>query len=429
MNARCSASYRGVSPIVILIIGVVTGLNSRAQNVQRGEWEDVLKIVSADVENNFYDSHLKGLDWTTLTEETRQRIRNSNNTGQMILAICALLDKLGDSHTYFVPPPLTQQADFGFKAKAFGADIRIYEIESKGPAVKVGLAVGDKLLSLNRIPVDRTNISEILGLIERVVPSTSLDAEVLPPGGQAHVVHIAARMIARQEHQYLDSVWRTADEQRSLDYRVNFLQRDYGDGITYVAIPTFDSTPDSTYAAIKKAERSRAVILDLRGNHGGRVDTELAFLGFFSAESGILSKRISKSRSEDIRIIPRYSGFGGSIFVLVDSDSGSAAEESTRHLQMVHKALVVGDKTAGKVNEGRFFPGKIGAQFLMPFGVVVTEAKLVMPDGTELEGHGVIPDLECIPTAEDLRQQLDPCLDQAIALARKSLLDKSPRTN
>jgi C-terminal processing protease CtpA/Prc len=60
---------------------------------------------------------------------------------------------------------------------------------------------------------------------------------------------------------------------------------------------------------------------------------------------------------------------------------------------------------------------------------MVTHAKLVMSDGGELEGHGVIPDSLCIPTPEDLRQKNDPCLDQAIALAKKSLTDKSQPVN
>ena len=242
----------------IVIVFLQTALPAVSQNVQRGEWEDVLKIVAADVQKNFYDPHLKGLDWATLTEETRQQIEGANNTGQMILAICGLLDKLGDSHTYFVPPTLTQQADFGFKAKAFGTDVRVYGLENKGPAANAGLTVGDKLLSLNRIRVDRDNTSEILRILERVVPSPSLDVEVLPTGGQAHVIHLAARMVITQEHQYLDSVWRVADEQRGLDHRINFIQRDYGDGIRYVEIPTFGGTPDLMYSAIKNAERSRA---------------------------------------------------------------------------------------------------------------------------------------------------------------------------
>jgi C-terminal processing protease CtpA/Prc len=391
--------------------------------------EDILKIVSADVQKNFYDPHLKGLDWPALTEETRQRIHSSNSQGQMILAIFSLLSKLGDSHTYFVPPRLTQQADFGFKARSYGEDIRVYEVADKGPAAKSGLRAGDKILSLNGIPVDRSNIADVLTGFETVVPANTLDVDVISSGGQSHKLRITARMIVTQDLQYVDSVWRVADQRRARDVRVHFSHRDYGEGINYVSIPSFDATPDAAYSAIRQAEHARALVLDLRGNQGGLADTLLAFLGFFNAQPQLLARKVFRSQSEDLTIKPHSSGFDGSIVVLVDSASASAAELAARHLQLDYKALVIGDRTSGKVNDGRIIPEKIGARFVMPFAVVVTESKLVMPNGEELEGHGVIPDSQCIPTPEDLRQRRDPCLEEAIARAKKLMLAKPERAN
>jgi carboxyl-terminal processing protease len=400
-----------------------------AQNVQRGEMEDILRIVSADVQKNFYDPQMKGLDWQALTEETRQRIRDSNNTGQMILAILSLLSKLGDSHTYFVPPRLTQQADFGFGVRSYGDDVRVCKVVEKGPAAKSGLGVGDKILSMNGIPVDRSNISDVFSLLQRVLPAAALDIETVSPGGRPSRLHIPAHMIVAQEHQYLESVWRVADQQRARDVRVTFLHKDYGEGVTYVGIPSFTGPPEATYSALKKAEHSRALVLDLRGNHGGWRDTVLAFLGFFSAQPQLLAKKVLRSQSENLTIKPQYTGFDGSIVILVDSDSASAAELAARHLQLNHKAFVIGDRTSGKVNEGHVISEKIGARFVMPFAVVVTEAKLVMPNGEELEGRGVIPDYLCVPTPEDLQERRDPCLDRAIALAKKTLVETRPRAN
>ncbi len=136
-------------------------------------------------------------------------------------------------------------------------------------------------------------------------------------------------------------------------------------------------------------------------------------------------KRVLRSQTDDEIIKPQQSGFDGSIIVLVDSASASAAELAARHLQLTYKAQVIGDNTAGKVNDGHVLREKIGAGFIMPFAVVVTDAKLVMPDGGELERHGVIPDVYCVPSAQDLVQQRDPCLEQAIVLARKRPIKKS----
>lgn len=391
----------------------------QGQSVQRGEMEDILKIVSADVQKNFYDPQMKGLDWPALTEETRQRIDRSNNMGQMILAVCSLLAKLDDSHTYFIPPLLTQQAYFGFSARAYGEDVLVYEVEKKGPAAKAGLAIGDKLSSLNGVAVNRQNIRQVMRLLETVVPTPELEAVVVSPEGAKRTLHLKAKMIVMQEHQYIENVWRVADRRRAIDTHVAFLHKDYDGGVSYVAIPSFKDTQELTYAAIKRAEHSRVVVLDFRGNTGGWEETLLAFLGFFSEEPRILGRRISSSKSEDIPVKPHYSGFKGAIVVLVDSSTGSAAELAARYLQLQYNAQIVGDQTSGMVNEGRIVPGKIGAKFLMPFATVVTEAKIVMPDGEELERRGITPDSVCIPRSEDLRLERDPCLDQALALARK----------
>src|SRR3989442_10663186 len=145
--------------LILIALALFTAVTeqSSGQNVQRGEWEDILKLVSADVQKNFYDPGMKGLDWSGLTDETRQRIRTSGNVGQMILAVSSLVDRLQDSHTYFIPPRPTAHSDFGFKAKAYGNDVRVYEIEKKGPADKAGLQVGEAILSVNGGTVDRSN--------------------------------------------------------------------------------------------------------------------------------------------------------------------------------------------------------------------------------------------------------------------------------
>lgn len=425
MDCQPSCSPNLVRLCLIVLLLSMSSSFLQAQNVQRGQMEDILKIVSADVQKDFYDPQLKRLDWPALTEQARQQIQASNNMGKMILAIVSLLDKLEDSHTYFVPPPLTELADFGFKARAYGLEIRVYEITAKGPAAKSGLMLGDRIHSLNGIVVDRMNFPEILHLLERVVPAATLEAEVISPGGQARTLHIPAHMISRREHQYIDDVFRVADAQRARDVRVNFSYKDYDDGIAYVKIPSFDDRPELTYSAVKKAQHARVLVLDLRGNGGGWRETLLSFLGFFNRQPQLLMKRVLRSQTQDEIIKPQQSGFDGSIIVLVDSGSASAAELAARHLQLTYKAEVVGDNTAGKVNDGHVLREKIGSEFIMPFAVVVTDAKLVMPDGGELEGHGVTPDLYCVPTAQDLMEQRDPCLEQALALAKKSAINKS----
>ena len=45
-----------------------------------------------------------------------------------------------------------------------------------------------------------------------------------------------------------------------------------------------------------------------------------------------------------------------------------------------------------------------------------------MPDGEALEDRGVLPDVKCMPTEEDVRLARDPCLESALVLAREAAL-------
>jgi C-terminal processing protease CtpA/Prc len=267
----------------------------------------------------------------------------------------------------------------------------------------------------------------VLRLVTTVVPASALELAFATSGAQPQTLHIPANVITAQEHLYLDSVWRVADQQRARDIRVNFSHKDYGNGISYVSIPSFLASPDVTYSEISKAWQAQALVLDLRGNPGGWQESLTALLGFFTEQPDVLAKRVMRSESQDLIIKPRNSGFRGSTIVLVDSDSASAAESVARYLQLSHKAVVVGDLTSGMVNEGHLVEGKIGARFVLPFAVMVTSAKLVMTNGEELEGHGVTPDVSCVPTEEDLVRQADPCLERALSLAKKSLSQPETR--
>ena len=54
-------------------------------------------------------------------------------------------------------------------------------------------------------------------------------------------------------------------------------------------------------------------------------------------------------------------------------------------------------------------------------GVNVGVGRVVFPDGSVLEKVGVTPDVQCIPTAKDMAEGIDPCLSLAIVAARKQL--------
>jgi carboxyl-terminal processing protease len=193
------------------------------------------------------------------------------------------------------------------------------------------------------------------------------------------------------------------------------------DGIAYLYLPHFGYSPEKIGKLVEKIQKARALVVDLRDNPGGREETLSAFLGHFQTEPAVIGETISRKKKEPMKVKPQKLQLSIPLFFLVDSESSSAAEVVPRHLQLAGRAVVVGDRTAGRVTGARFYIGHTGTQTVTFYGISVAVERLVFPDGQELEGRGVTPDQVCLPAPEDLREGRDPCLARAMTLAQEKL--------
>src|SRR5262249_3495770 len=184
---------------------------------------------------------------------------------------------------------------------------------------------------------------------------------------------------------------------------------------------SFMVPPEHMDGFVKKARDAKAVILDLRDNGGGRTDTLATLAGFFQPSPAQIASFIGRKKTEDLKVKPQHFQISVPLFILVDSESASAAEMWTRYFQMSNHATVIGDHTQGKVNAARYFPMMMGDEFKVPFGAEITVAQVKLSDGEILEGHGVSPDYACLPTGQDLHDRKDPCRALAVRMARKAL--------
>ena len=126
-----------------------------------------------------------------------------------------------------------------------------------------------------------------------------------------------------------------------------------------------------------------------------------------------------KTRKSVKPIIAKTQGqpFTGKVVVLLDSDSGSAAEVFARVLQLEKRAIVIGDRSAGAVMRSLSHGLNMGADYLVFYGVSITNADVLMTDGQSLEHVGVVPDELLLPTGEQLAAKQDAVLARALYLA------------
>lgn len=123
-----------------------------------------------------------------------------------------------------------------------------------------------------------------------------------------------------------------------------------------------------------------------------------------------------KERKSVKRLVVESRGkkkYTGKLVVLIDSESASASEIFARVIQLEKRGIVVGDQSAGAVMEAQAFTYTHGIDSLVPYGVSITVADLIMKDGQRLEKVGVTPDEKVLPTAADLANKRDPVLARA----------------
>jgi C-terminal processing protease CtpA/Prc len=416
--------------IRIFIAGVLVlvsvGATAQGGRLDRDLYRNMLNVVAKDVEKNFYDPGLKGLDWKKLTEQARQKIDEANSNSAMITAIFSLVDKVQDSHTKFSPPNRAARPVFGFEAKAFGDDIRIFRIKARGAAEQAGLQVGDRILEINGFGAERNSFDLMMLYFRALRPVPAM--KITYQRGTAEPQSMVLQAKVRKEERVKDLTeyanlwfWLYEDEEPRVDHYMML-----EDGIGYAEVTDFDT---ERVTVVDLLEKPKAVVVDLRGNPGGILDSVLELAGHFEPEETSMGDVVQRKKTEPLKIKPHRPHVAGPMVLLVDSRSASGAEMFARHFQRTGRAVVVGDQTSGRVNVSRYYGEDLGndraGAGLVLFGVQIAVGKVVFPGGEELEHHGVTPDVRCVPADSDLHDHHDPCLLKAVSVARQKLGEPS----
>jgi C-terminal processing protease CtpA/Prc len=296
----------------------------------------MLDVVVDDIQKHFYDPTLKGLDWDVLVRKTRARIKGSESRSEMFTAISALVDRLQDSHTIFLPPARVGTVLFGFDAMPVGEEIRVYKFKKGGAAEKVGLTVGDRILAVNGYGAERRSFDQMMLYFRVLSPAPVLRLAYSRSGGPPQ--EVAVEGVIQERNAITDwtvyglnrlrqeaAQWQSEQEKAHSE----MLEGDVG----LVRLPTFASglyDPDATVGRIRKA---RALIVDLRRNPGGELDTLRRFMGFFEDAPVVILESQSRKKTEPLKAEPRAPHLTVPMFILVDSESSSAAEIFARHFQ------------------------------------------------------------------------------------------------
>jgi carboxyl-terminal processing protease len=389
-------------------------------NLDRGRALDMLKAISNDVKKHYYDPKMHGVDFDSKVAEAKQKIEKSTSFNMAMSHIAATLDTLNDSHTFFVPPEHSYRLDYGLQYQIIGNRCFVTQVRPKSDAEAKGLRPGDEILTFNTYDINREDIWKIEYVFSALRPQPSLQLTLRDPSGAERPVEVQAKIIQDKKVRDLTLANGASDsfdlyrKSEIEDHLTRLRYAEYGDALLVVKVPEFKFLSAAEIEdVVSRANKHQAVILDLRGNRGGLVQTLKYMVGGFFDKEVKIADRVGRKETKAETAKPLPHRYTGKMVVLVDAESASAAEIFTRLIQLEKRGVVIGDRTMGAVMEAMDYDEQSGADTSIFYGASITDADLVMSDGKSLEHVGVTPDELLLPSAKALAGGLDPVLAHA----------------
>ena len=415
------ASYARALCLALTICAAL--LPAQAQTLggyDRARGEAILDAVKEDLKNSYYDPAYRGMDLNARFKAAEEKLKQATSLGQMFGVIAQVLMELDDSHTFFIPPQRVSRTDYGWQMQIVGDRCFVTAIRPKSDAEAKGLQVGDEVLKSDGFVPTRDSLWKLKYVYYSLKPRDAVRLVIKKPDGKESQLDVLARV--RPGKQVIDltgqDIWEMIREVEAEDRLRRHRYTEVGDELFIWKMPQFDLRDEGVDEMMSKVRKRKSLILDLRGNPGGAIDTLRRLVGhFFDRDVKIADL---KGRKEQKPIIAETRGdkaFKGKLVVLLDSESGSAAELFARVVQLEKRGAVIGDRSAGAVMQSRQHAHQLGLDEVSFYAVSVTNADVVMSDGKSLEHVGVQPDELLLPTAADLAAGRDPVMARAAELA------------
>ncbi|WP_292028239.1 S41 family peptidase [Brevundimonas sp. UBA2416] len=355
----------------------------------------VFDRVWNEVRSQYYDPDLHGVDWIAARRTWRPVALTAPDDRTLYRALGGMLDLLDDDHAGAAPPAVARRQDtLRQRRPAIGVSLRpepsgdlyvIEQVRPGSPAAEAGVAVGWRLVTGDgALWTPEQDIAE-----GHPVTLSLIDGE-----GAARPLTLIPRMME-------PSPAFVADRSRPgvLVLTVDGFELGLG---RWMGEQLEDLPPDTD------------VVIDLRGNPGGRLAEADAVLSCFLPRDRLWAARTGRSgRRVELRTAGGCGDLaepvGNDVAVLVDANSRSAAELTPAALQEARRAVVVGAPTAGAV--------LISQETRLPDGgrLSLSRADFITSGGVRLEKRGVTPDVAAEQTLEDRRAGRDPGLEAAMA--------------
>jgi carboxyl-terminal processing protease len=321
-----------------------------------------------------------GLFWQAYEYLKQNFVDQSKLTDQALTqgAIRGMVDALGDTghSVYLTADEVKAEADaqsghisgIGVVVDSRSGTPLVVSVIDGAPASRAGMRAGDLILSVDGTATNRQTVQQIV-------------QEVRGPAGTTVKLRVRHR----------DGTEADLTIERA-DIKVPTVTSAFvpGTHIAVVRLAQFSSgAGDDVKAAVQAAldEGATGMVLDLRGNPGGRVDEAVKVASTFLADGVIYQDEDRAGSIRKVNVTPGAIAPDIPLVVLVDYGSASSAEIVTGALQDNQRAQVVGVRTFGTGTVLNVFPLSDGSAIRL--GV----QEWLTPNGDRIFATGITPDI------------------------------------
>ena len=257
-------------------------------------------------------------------------------------AMSGLFASLGDPHTQFLNRRAAEEFAIETRGNYVGIGARlgddplgarVYAVFKNGPAERAGLKVEDVVTAVDGMDVGGMDTDEIVQYVRgRADTTVTLTVSRASEPNPVTIVATRANVIV------------PTAEGKMLE----------GTNVGYIAVAQFSETTVEQFdAALQELHRQRpdGLVIDMRNNPGGLLETAVAMLGRFVDNKAVVSMRQKRNRRE-VAWTKRGQTLGISypVIVLINENSASAAEIFAGVLRDYGRASLLGQHSYGKAS-------------------------------------------------------------------------------
>ena len=253
--------------------------------------------------------------------------------------------------------------------------IAITKVFDTSPAKDVGLVVGDAITA-----VGDKKVSEY-------VPTDTATKDIKGPEGSSVVLTVLKAD---------SSVVKLTVQRRQIQLPLTELTWVNNYQTAVIRVNSFGSTLDAEFAqdikSINTEPRAKHVVIDLRDNGGGYLQSAVDIVSHFVRPNQLVTKEESRKTAVEHKTSTKLdTAYDLPIAILVNKNTASASEITALALKELKSATVVGEKTYGKGVVQSVFSGN--DIFKDGQSLKLTTAEWLGPNGTKINLVGITPDV------------------------------------